>query len=86
MNLGTTASDHVRDEYSMRAQRHFNRGMIVVDFGQYAGETTNACFWLCLAAGLCHSSWQLDAQALPGLADTGHFLKEVRTHTTAGIL
>jgi len=51
----------------------------VVDFGQYAGETTNACFWLCLAAGLCHSSWRLDAQALSGLADTGHFLQEVRT-------
>ena len=79
VNLGTTASDRVRDEYSMRAQRHFNRDMIVVDFGQYAGETTNACFWLCLAAGLCHSNWRLDAQVLPGLADSGHFLEEVGT-------
>ena len=85
LNLGKTASDHVRDEYSMRAQRHFNRDMIVVDFGQYAGETTNACFWLCLAAGLCHSNWRLDAQVLPGLADSGHFLEEV-AHTTACIL
>ena len=32
-----------------------------------------------LAAGLGHSSWRLDAQALSGLADTGHFLHEVRT-------
>ena len=53
--------------------------MIVVDFGQYAGETTNACFWLCLAAGLCHSNWRLDAQVLPGLADSGHLLEEVGT-------
>ena len=28
-----------------------------VDLGQYAGDTTNACFWLCLAAGLTRSNW-----------------------------
>jgi len=74
-----TANDHVRGEYSLRAQGHFHRDMHVVDFGQYAGGTTNACFWLCLAAGLGLSSWRLEAQALPGLADTGDLLHEVRT-------
>jgi hypothetical protein len=28
--------------------------MQVLDFGMYAGETTNACFWLALAAGLSY--------------------------------
>ena len=71
-------SDLVRAEYVRRAQGHFNRVMQVVDFGLYAGQTTNACFWLCLAAGLSKGHWQVDAQALPGLVGIAGLLDEVR--------
>ena len=52
--------------------------MSVVDVGQYAADTTAACFWLCLAAGLSRSDWQVDAQALPGLSDIADLLNDVR--------
>ena len=50
----------------------------MVDLGQHAGETTGACFWLSLAAGLSQGSWQIDSQALPGLADATALLEQLR--------
>jgi hypothetical protein len=50
-----------------------------VDFGLHAGDTTNACFWLCLAAGLAASNWfpdSVDGQALPIVVNT--YLTETR--------
>ena len=40
--------------------------MTVWDFGQYAGRTSGACFWLCLAAGLAESKEGALTQVLPG--------------------
>ena len=40
--------------------------MTVWDFGQYAGRTSGACFWLCLAAGLAESKEGVLTQVLPG--------------------
>ena len=49
--------DSVRTQYQERARAELHVNVAVVDFGQYAGRTTGACFWLCLAAGLSSSRW-----------------------------
>jgi hypothetical protein len=54
----------VRAQYRDRALADLHLNVAVVDLGQYAGLTTGACFWLCLAAGLASSSWVPD-QTLP---------------------
>ena len=41
--------------------------------------------WLCLAAGLSKSDWQVDAQALPSLSDIADVLNEVRTTSLHGL-
>jgi len=66
-NSVKAAGGNVRAEYVQRATAHFHRPMQVLDFGMYAGDTTNACFWLCLAAGLTRSSWEPSAHALQGV-------------------
>jgi hypothetical protein len=43
-----------------------------VDFGMHAGDTTNACFWLCLAAGLAASSWSTDSVSVQALLTETH--------------
>ena len=78
LDLTKTAGDDVRTEYSTRARDHFHCDVKVLDFGMYAGETTNACFWLALAAGLAKSAWQINTQALPGLSDSVEVLQRVR--------
>jgi hypothetical protein len=73
------AADLVREQYTARALADLGLETRVLDFGQRAGETKNACFWLCLAAGLTTSSWSpncVDGQALP--ADVGNLLAETR--------
>ena len=58
----------VREQYISRAAVDLGLRVDVIDFSQYAGRTTNACFWLCLAAGLASSSWSSDSvvgHALP---------------------
>ena len=42
----------VLEQYTQRSQDEFQLSMEVCDFGQYAGRTSAACFWLCMAAGL----------------------------------
>ena len=44
-------------QYAARAARDLQLSVQVVDLGQYAGNTANACFWLCLAVGLTRSGW-----------------------------
>ena len=44
-------------QYIERALRDLHFSARVVDLGMDAGETTNACFWLSLAAALAKSSW-----------------------------
>ena len=51
--------------YKQRAHDHYQISVAVWDFGQYAGRTSGACFWLCLAAGLAESSGEGLAEALP---------------------
>ena len=73
------AHDSVREQYTGRALADVGLEMRVVDFGLHAGQTTNACFWLCLAAGLAASSWSpncVDGQALPAVV--GNLLAETR--------
>jgi hypothetical protein len=79
LNLDTTANDEVLAEYRERANDHFQVPMQVLDLGMYAGETTNACFWLALAAGLSYSAWEIDTQALPGLSGSVATLQQSRT-------
>ena len=62
------AHDSVREQYKGRALADLGLQANVVDFGQHAGATINAWFWLCLAAGLASSSWSpnfVHGQALP---------------------
>ena len=53
-------------QYRQRAYDHYQINVTVCDFGQYAGRTSGACFWLCLAAGLAESSDGVLSQVLPG--------------------
>ena len=62
-------NDEVTTQYSQRARNEFNFEPVVFDFGQHAGQTTGACFWLCLAAGLAECAPHVLAQALPGISD-----------------
>ena len=78
LNLQKVANNEVREQYRSRAMAHYQRDVQVLDFGIYAGETVNACFWLTLAAGLGKSAWQIDTQALPELADSVELLQQVR--------
>ena len=68
LNLEKVADDGIREHYRSRASTYFQCEVNVFDFGMYAGETVNACFWLSLAAGLANAAWRIDTQALPGLA------------------
>ena len=53
-------------QYSQRAQGELNFDPRLWDLGQFAGRTTGACFWLCLASGLAERGPHAFAQALPG--------------------
>jgi len=67
--LRQLGSDEVTTQYSQRARCELNFEPLVLDLGQYAGRTTGACFWLCLAAGLAECAPHVLAQALPGISD-----------------
>ena len=67
-NLG---DEDVTTQYSQRARTEFNFEPLVLDLGQYAGRTTGACFWLCLAVGLVERAPLVLAQGLPGESE-GH--------------
>ncbi len=58
--------NEVTTQYSQRARSEFNFEPLVLDLGQYAGRTTGACFWLCLAAGLAERAPHVLVEALPG--------------------
>ena len=66
MDLETPAGDDMFAEYTQRAHEHYQVNVTVLDFGQYAGRTSGACFWLCLAAGLAESKEGVLTQVLPG--------------------
>jgi hypothetical protein len=78
LDTAKAAGSNVRADYVHRAQQHFHRDMQVVDFGMYAGETTNACFGLCLVAGLSRTPWRPEAHALPGLMEMAELWNKVR--------
>ena len=46
------ADQALRADYGQRAVSDLQKRVHVIDLGQHAGETTGACFWLCLTAGL----------------------------------
>ena len=46
-----------RRQYVARASKDLHFAARVVDLGMYAGTTSNACFWLSLAAALTRSTW-----------------------------
>ena len=72
------ASLPVQEQYSQRSQDHYQFSTEVCDFGQYAGRTSAACFWLCLAAGLAECREGVLAQALPGDHPASLSLAKVR--------
>ena len=65
-------------QYIERAQEICHLAVTVLDFGQYAGRTAGACFWLCLAAGVAECNGDVLAQALPGDHPAIALLAEVR--------
>lgn len=77
-NSVKAAGQNVRSDYVQRAREYFQRDMQVVDLGMYAGDTTNACFWLCLVAGLSRSTWEPDAHALQGIEGIAALWPQVR--------
>ena len=62
----TLPSDNMFAECTQRAHEHYQVNVAVWDFGQHAGRTSGACFWLCLAAGLAESKEGVLTQVLPG--------------------
>ena len=70
-------NDEVTTQYSQRARSEFNFEPLVLDLGQYAGRTTGACFWLCLAAGLVERAPRVLAQALPGESDARRAVEQL---------
>ncbi len=66
VDSGKLGDNEVTTQYSQRARSEFNFEPLVLDLGQYAGRTTGACFWLCLAAGLAERAPRVLAQTLPG--------------------
>ena len=78
MQQQTLASDPVRAAYEERARVDLEMPARAVDLGQYAGDTTAACVWLSLAAGLAHAGWQVPGQALPALAEASALLPIIR--------
>ena len=68
----------MRVAYEQRARQDLNLETRAGDLGQFAGDTTAACFWLSLAAGLAYARWEVPSQALPALVDAPALLREVR--------
>lgn len=56
----------------------FGISVSVLDYGQYAGDTSGACFWLCLAAGLAAINADVLGQALPAEHTARTLLEELR--------
>ena len=52
--------------------------MSILDYGQYAGNTSGACFWLCLAAGLAAVDGDALGQALPAEHTARTLLEQLR--------
>ena len=78
--LGPAGSsrEEVQTQYSQRARDEFHFDPVVLDLGQFAGRTTGACFWLCLAAGLAECGPGVCSQALPGQSTARLALAELR--------
>ena len=66
LDCDVLGEDEVLTQYSQRARDEFQFDARVWDLGQFAGRTSGACFWLCLAAGLAERGPNVLAQALPG--------------------
>ena len=56
----------------------FGTSVSVLDYGQYAGKTSGACFWLCLAAGLAAINADVLGQALPAEHTARTLLEQLR--------
>ena len=59
------AAVSVMEQYKRRAHDVCHISVSVLDLGQFAGRTSGACFWLCLAAGLAQCDADVLAQAMP---------------------
>ena len=59
------SGDPVFSQYTQRMFESFGISVSVWDLGQYAGDTSAACFWLGLAAGLARCNEDVLGQALP---------------------
>ena len=65
------SSQSVWDQYKTRALQDLSLQVEICDFNECAGDTTGACFWLCLAAGLTELKddiRRLSETALPAAA------------------
>ena len=78
--LGRAGShgEEAQTQYSQRARSEFHFEPVVLDLGQFAGRTTGACFWLCLAAGLADCGPEVCSQALPSQHTARLALAELR--------
>ena len=56
----------------------FGTSVSVLDYGQFAGKTSAACFWLCLAAGLAAINADVLGQAMPAEHTARTLLQQLR--------
>jgi hypothetical protein len=73
--IGKLSTASVWEEYANRAYKDLNLDVRVVDLDQMAGQTTAACFWLCLAAGLVGGGEAIRCQSLTALPAISPFLR-----------
>ena len=66
------------EQYRQRALDSFGIRVHIWDLGMTAGHTTNACFWLCLAAGLAECEENVLGQALPANDPLQEKLRQLR--------
>ena len=70
--------DSISSQYELRRYESFGTSVSVLDYGQFAGKTSAACFWLCLAAGLAAINADVLGQALPAEHTARTLLQQLR--------
>ena len=78
------ASDSVRRVYETRTSQDLNMQTRAIDLGQYAGETSAACFWLAVAAGIAHIRWAPSGPGSAGPGGGGGVIAACTGHTCGG--
>ena len=80
------AGSAVFEQYRQRARDDCGIEVSVRDLGQYAGQTSGACFWLSIAASFAEADTDVLAQVLPADHRARQLQSQFRGHAlTAGV-